>query len=444
MYRWGSLALRLSLIGVGSLLLVVSLGAAVIYIQRIADVGQGTSPPVPDQMAAIVQLLEETPKDRLPLVLRSLNSVTLRLRVDAEEPPIDPNAIDLPTIHWIVARYLDVLGGRKTRVQLQPRDPSERRVGLAGRPMRIDVQLRDGRWASAEIRGELLSRAIGVPIAVAALVLTFVIAGLTLWAIRREVRPLQTLGVAAERFGTQLDATHVPEGGSREVRGLIASFNRMQDRIRTLVEGRSQLLAAVSHDVGTYLTRLRLRTDFIDNAEQRAKAARDITEMQALLADSLALARLDQRGAAEGKADLAAAVRAQAEAFAADGGKINLTIATEPLLVSGRDLALGRLAANLISNALKYGQQADIGITLEDGMAVLRVEDRGPGIPANERERVLEPFFRLDAARNLDAPGSGLGLAIANDIVRRSGGTLNLFDREGGGLSVHVKLPLSS
>jgi signal transduction histidine kinase len=314
---------------------------------------------------------------------------------------------------------------------------------LWGRPLRIDVQLRDGRWASAEIRGELLSRAIGTPIAIAALVLTFIVAAATLWAIRREVRPLETLSAATERFGTQLDASAVTERGSRQVRDLIAAFNRMQDRIRALVEGRTRLLAGVSHDVGTYLTRLRLRADFIDDAEQRAKAVRDIGEMQALLADSLALARLDQRDAPEGSADLALVTRAQADAFSAEGGSVSLRIEDEPLVVRGRDVALGRLVANLISNALKYGHQADVTVRRDGDVAAMQVADRGPGISLADRERVLEPFFRLDSARNLDTPGSGLGLAIANDIVRRCGGSLKLGDREGGGLSVQVRLPLA-
>jgi two-component system osmolarity sensor histidine kinase EnvZ len=217
----------------------------------------------------------------------------------------------------------------------------------------------------------------------------------------------------------------------------------MQERIRSLVEGRTRLLAVVSHDVGTYLTRLRLRAEFIEDAEQRAKAVRDISEMQALLADSLALARLDQRDVPEGRADLIVVVRAQSNAFAADGGQVRLSVDDEPLMVVGRDVVLGRLVANLVSNALKYGREADVGVRRDGDAAELRVEDRGPGIPAAERERVLEPFFRLDNARNLDTPGSGLGLAIANDIVRRVGGSLRLSDREGGGLSVRVRLPLA-
>jgi two-component system, OmpR family, osmolarity sensor histidine kinase EnvZ len=418
----------------------------VLYMQRVGDVGEGTPPPVPDQIAAIVELVETTPKEQLPLVLRSLNSPTLRIRVVDAEPAPTVGATNLPTLHWIVARYLDVLGGRQVRVRLQPQDlsvPNEP-LSLAGRPLRIDVQLRDGRWISGEVRGELLSRAIGVPIAFAALVLTLIVAGATLWAIRREVRPLESLSAATERFGTQLDATRHDERGSREVRGLIGAFNRMQDRIRALVEGRTRMLAAISHDVGTYLTRLRLRAEFIDDADQRGRAVRDIGEMQALLADSLALARLERDDAPLGQSDLASVVRAQAEAFAADGATITLGPITEPIVVKGSDVALGRLVANLISNAAKYGGGAEVSLKRCGGSAELVVEDRGPGIPAEQREQVLEPFFRRDEARNLNAPGSGLGLAIANDITRRVGGILALDDREGGGLRVTVTLPLAT
>jgi two-component system osmolarity sensor histidine kinase EnvZ len=214
----------------------------------------------------------------------------------------------------------------------------------------------------------------------------------------------------------------------------------MQERIRDLLASRSRMLAAIGHDFGTYLTRLRLRSEFIADPEHRAAAIRDVENMDALITGTLTLAQADQEGETPEPADLVALTRRHAEGFASAGERVRFRATVAHLPATLQPIAFGRALTNLISNALRYGNEADVTVQRDDADALVIVEDRGPGIPAAEREAVLEPFHRRDAARNLDKAGFGLGLAIVADILRRNAATLAFEDREGGGLRVVVRV----
>jgi signal transduction histidine kinase len=214
----------------------------------------------------------------------------------------------------------------------------------------------------------------------------------------------------------------------------------MRERIRELMAARSRMLAAIGHDFGTYLTRVRLRTEFIADPEHRAAAIRDIENMDALITGTLTLAQSDQDGEKRETVDLVSLTRRHAEGFAAAGERVRFQTSLARLDASLQPIAFGRAVTNLISNALRYGDQADVSVERDAGDALVIVADRGPGIPAAERAIVLEPFHRRDAARNLDQAGFGLGLAIVADILKRNAATLGFEDREGGGLRVVVRM----
>jgi signal transduction histidine kinase len=200
------------------------------------------------------------------------------------------------------------------------------------------------------------------------------------------------------------------------------------------------MLAAISHDLRTSLTRLRLRMALIEDEEVRAKAERDLEEMQAMLEATLAFARDDAKAGPRVALDLAGLVQTACDAFADAGHDVGYS-GPEHLRVHGRQLALRRLLDNLIDNAVKYGGRADVALRVAGDTVEIDIADRGPGIPEAEREKVFAPFYRLEASRSRETGGTGLGLAVARGIARAHGGDVTLHDRPGGGLVATIRLP---
>jgi two-component system osmolarity sensor histidine kinase EnvZ len=215
----------------------------------------------------------------------------------------------------------------------------------------------------------------------------------------------------------------------------------MQTRISDLVRGRTFMLGAISHDLRTYLTRLRLRVELMPDAEMRERARRDVDDMNALLDDALVFARTSFGNGARHPVDLAGVVRRECEERSANGARVDATLTADRVMVSGDRAALARAVGNLIDNAVKYGGEAAVTMTCNSDEAEIIVDDRGPGVPAAEREHIFEPFLRLDASRNRDRGGTGLGLAIAHQFVQGHGGTITVEDRPGGGARFRVRLP---
>ena len=428
------LTLRVSLILAGALILVAAAWVGAFRYQQSLEGGSRARLPLPEQAAAIVEVVEAASPQQLPLLLSALNSPSLEVSVSAQMPPADPGTIALPGVSWATHEYLSRLGDRPVRASIGP--------GAGERPVDLTVGLRDGRYVTLQARGGILRYLLGMRLATTSMLALCVIGGLSLWLLRRQLRPLEQMVTAVERFGESLDAPAIQAEGALEVRRLVAAFNRMQTRIRSLVEGRTRMLAAISHDLGTYLTRLRLRVEYIGDTDQRTRAVADIEAMQSLMDDTLALGKLEQDGTADEDIDLGELVRR----YAAARPDRPLQLAVHGLArVRGRRAALERVLDNLAGNALKHAGGAELTVETLPGpgpaLVELRVEDRGPGIPAAARELVLEPFYRGDAARNLDTAGFGLGLSIVADIVRRHRGSLTLEDRPGGGLCARVRLP---
>jgi signal transduction histidine kinase len=201
------------------------------------------------------------------------------------------------------------------------------------------------------------------------------------------------------------------------------------------------VIGAISHDLRTYLTRLRLRLELLPDSDQRTKASSDVEGMQALIDDALAFARSSFERGDEKVADLACLLQQECESRKADGQAVSLTDADAPLWVRGSPGAVARVVANLVGNAIAYGQCAELSLTRRGDFAELCVEDRGPGIPVADRENVFEPFHRLEPSRSRAHGGAGLGLAIVRQIVEGYRGTIEIEDRSGGGARIRVRLP---
>ena len=260
-------------------------------------------------------------------------------------------------------------------------------------------------------------------------------------AIALTTRPLRRLSLAADSFGTDVNASPIPEEGPREVRHAASAFNRMQRRLRHLIADRTRMLAAISHDLRTPLTRLRLRAEMMEEGDDRAKMLGDLDEMDHMIGATLAFAREDSAAEPTAVIDLEELLRRIA-ADAADAQLPILFAPSGPILARVRPRALKRALVNIAENAARYGGGGTMTLRRDGEEIVVAVVDHGPGIPEQERENVLRPFYRGEASRSRDTGGTGLGLAIANDIVRAHGGRVVLLETPGGGLTVEVRLPL--
>ena len=267
---------------------------------------------------------------------------------------------------------------------------------------------------------------------------------LILWGVRRMIRPVAELAAAADTLGRNFNAPPLPEGGPTETATAARAFNTMASRIRRFVDDRTQMLAAIGHDLRTPITRLRLRAEFMEDDEQRRKMLNDLGEMEALIDATLAFARDDAATEPSVAFDLAAlcqTVLDEAVDAAPDRADVIVYDGPDRLRAQGRPAALKRALANLVSNALAYGGNARLRLEHEPHGACIRVEDSGPGIPQAELEQAFQPFRRLEGSRNRETGGTGLGLTIARNILRGHGGDVVLSNREEGGLRALVTLP---
>ncbi len=273
------------------------------------------------------------------------------------------------------------------------------------------------------------------------IVLTTIIAlAASIVAVRRAARPLSELAIAAERLGTDMAAPSLAEKGPREVRLASRAFNEMQRRLHRFVHDRTQMLAAISHDLRTPLTRIKLRAELLDDPEQRARISADLDEMEAMIAATLAFARDDPARETPVRLDLAALLESLCADAAATGAAVHYS-GPEHIIFTGRPTALKRAIANLIDNAVKYGGGA--WVTAAETAAGVRVsvEDHGPGIPQEEQERVFEPFYRIESSRSRSTGGAGLGLSVVRAAARAHGGDVVLVNRPQGGLRAALILP---
>jgi signal transduction histidine kinase len=427
------------------LLLLVTVSAALIYLQRANQTGQ-FRPPLPDQVAALVDSLEASP-GRSKTILRAVNTISMRVSVSPDRPAEPDRTRRLPRVERVFRNNISGGEQRDIRVLLFREARSADRDMAASaqwnfsrQPLRIEVSLTGGGYLVVETTGELSRRVFGVPPGFWLGIIGFFLAAIALVVLTRELRPIRRIARAADQFAGTGEPVRVPEKGASEVRSLARAFNAMQERIASLLKGRAILLGAVSHDLKTSLTRLRLRAESLPDAAQRDGAAADIDNMTALIDDAISFARGATVSDRLEPVDLVALLCADIEAR--EGAGVTLSTEFEELPINADPIALRRLFGNLIDNALAIANSCRVAISRQrDGVAVT-VDDDGPGIPEGEREAVFEPFYRLDRARNRDAGGSGLGLAIARQVVDGHNGRISIGDSPQGGARITVVLPV--
>lgn len=326
--------------------------------------------------------------------------------------------------------------------------------GLAARDLRVSLtspgrdgfiagamRLTDGSWVTFRTRQPV--RALDMEMSRVLLALTPAVALILIGGllVRQTLRPMRDLARAADRVGHG-EVEAVPERGPGEVRDVIVAFNAMQARIHKLIGDRTQALAAVGHDFRTPLARLRLRADAIDEDDLRDAIQHDVVEMDQMVASLLAYLSGEDEADAEAPAatDLAVMCATLVDDVRDRGGKAKYH-GPDHCELAVRRVALKRALTNLVDNAFHYGKRIDLRLDAAPDRITIAVEDDGPGIPPDQRDRALEPFVRLDPARGRDTQGFGLGLAIVQRAIAAHRGEFALDSSPSGGLSARIVLP---
>ena len=403
-------AVRIGLVILSSVT-IAWIGTVLLFYLSAAS-GTRNTRPLPGQVAALVTLLEQATPAQRPVLLRAVTSQTITARVEPGiHVGITPRFQRVP--RWTeraVDQYLAATGERPNSVTVTGARGGWGFSFVAPVDLELRVGLTTGDTLVVDALSYPVTNVFGLPVGFVAGLTSAVIGLMALLALQRQV-----------------------------------AFNRLQVRMSHLVRGRIAMLGGISHDVRTFLTRLRLRVERIPDTEERDRAIADIADMLRLLDDALLASRAGAGELAEELVDFGQVVRAEVEDCGAAGQLVDVRTvgrAGADATVLGDRLALRRVVANLVGNALIYGKAAHLSIDTDREFVTLIVDDHGPGIPPDQREAILEPFVRLEDSRNRHTGGAGLGLAVARSLLEAHGGTISIADATSGGARVTVRLPL--
>jgi signal transduction histidine kinase len=308
----------------------------------------------------------------------------------------------------------------------------------------LAVRLPDGEVLTARLPPRSEPPLLGSPIVSTVLFVVVSVSLLGIWATRALRRPLSGFAKAAEGFSLDGDAVKLPERGPDEIRAVAKAFNRMSDRVKTLVGDRTRMLAAMGHDLRTPITRLRLRSEFIGDGDLRRQMLRDLDQMSAMTEGVLVFLRDGQTREAATAVDVASSLQTICDQFADMGHDVQYQGPDHATSIARPD-DLRRAVANLVDNAVRYGSHIVVRLSADDTGLCVAVEDDGPGIPDGRKSAMLEAFVRGDDARTMDdRAGFGLGLSIARTVAEAHGGALSLHDHAPHGLIARMTLPAAT
>lgn len=455
-----SLRVQTAAIVVLSLLLSHAAGLLIYTLERRGALEMTEAIDRAERAADASRVLSEMQADRRHRAVRLLDARVLRTWVSAEPAvaAVEPTKAEADVGAYLRTQLPDVpegsmrirfVGRGGDRVVPPPLDPASR----AGAPalaadvpddapgVAISIRLDDGEWINflgpidrsrSLPRGlfyaNLASAAVGIAL-------------VAFWLVSRVTSPLARLAAAAESLGGNLHSPPLAVSGPAEVAVAAAAFNRMQARLVRLVRGRTEFLAAISHDLRTPLTQVRLRLEMMPPSPERDRNLRALDDLSEIVGTFLTYARASQGAEEVSRIDLGALVGSLCDDLADSGAAIDCDC-PPGLVVRCKRLAIKRAVTNLIENALKHGHEARVRTARVDGRAAVSVEDRGPGIPEAQIDAVLAPFYRGGRSRSPDSEGVGLGLSIAQVIAEDHGGELRLGNRREGGLRAELVLPL--
>lgn len=455
-----SIAGRSTLVLLVGLTISHLLSTAVYSTDRQTAVLEANEQQFADRVASVARLLEQSSKAQRQELVKVLNSPILTVSWTTEPafPHDHEESRELTAVRSALAPHFGQLD--KERIHVIDRDAGELFTdrkppgGLLdwgsfarlfhntpeNQTIQVSLQLGDDTWANFGLTLVRSASFWSHRSFLSTLIMALGIALFSALATRWVGRPLATFAKAADRLGRDVNASPLPPGGPKEVRAAVSAFNDMQGRIRRFVEDRTRMLAAISHDLRSPITRLRLRTEMLPEGDARAKMLADLDEMQAMVSSTLEFARGEANDEPVQTIDLAATLGAICD------NTSDMRLAadyhwTGRLVCSCRPHALKRALANLVENGARYGNAVHVQATHQGQDIRILIEDEGPGIPEDHQEKVFTPFFRLEQSRNRKTGGIGLGMTVARTIIRSHGGDITLRNKPEGGLSVEVMLP---
>ncbi|MCR4282786.1 MAG: ATP-binding protein [Bauldia sp.] len=410
------------------------------------------------RVANLTRLVEEAPAEWQPRIVEALSDPAFRVSLSANAPVLSraDTQGSAKAIEDFMAEQLPDRPGRHIQVAVSETSglpfagppfnhpmPMGPMMGGMGtwRSLEVAVELASGQWLSFATTLPNTGPPVSLQFILSLAVMAVIVLAVSVWAVRRVTAPLSLLARAAERLGKDVGAEPLAEIGTAEMRQASHAFNEMQERLGRLIENRTRMLAAISHDLRTPLTLLRLRAEAVENSDNRSKMLATIAEMDAMIAATLAFARDETTAEPRRRTDLSALLASIVDDMA-DAG---LPVAMEPaqaVIYECQPSALKRAFTNLLDNAVKYGQRARVGVRTTPQTIEIMIDDEGPGISEDELARVFQPFYRVEGSRNRETGGIGLGLAIALVVVQAHGGRLTLSNRPQGGLRACITLPI--
>jgi signal transduction histidine kinase len=423
-----TLASRLSLIFLIGLILAQALSFGAQYYERYQSAKNTMLGNLETDVATSIAILDRLPADERPAWLQRLARTNYAYLLNEGEPGKSIGTDDVPIA---VTSISDAIGETYPLTFTDipgPRKHFQGHLRLSdGSPVTIDVRpamVPLSPWLPAVLLGQLA-----------------LLIACTWLAVRIAIRPLTRLASAVETLDPNAHPVHLDEKGPTEVAHAARAFNAMQARIAAYLKERMQLLAAISHDLQTPITRMKLRAEFMDESAEKDKLCNDLGEMEHLVREGVAYARSIHGSTEESRRiDLDSFLDSLVFDYQDMGKDVQLRGKSEAV-VDTRPHALRRVLVNLTDNALKFAGAAELQIQANDGNLTLKIMDRGPGIAEEELAQVMQPFYRVENSRNRSTGGTGLGLAIAQQLASALGGSLTLSNREGGGLCAELKLP---
>jgi signal transduction histidine kinase len=408
------------------------------------------------RIANLAQLIDEAPEDWRGRIVAAASDPTMRVSLSSQPPATTAEASDsaeLPIRSYLAEQLPEVLAARLRIVVTGTAGPPltgfPHPMPMMGpwmhgpvgwRSLQATFQLSNGQWLLFTAALPDAGPSVSWQFVTAMAIMSAIVVLTSIWAVRRVTAPLGSVIRAADRLGRDVNAPPIVEAGSREMRQAAHAFNEMQGRLQRLLESRTRMLAALSHDLRTPLTLLRLRTEGLREGEERDRMLANIGDLDTMIDATLQFARDDAAAEPWRRTDLTALLASIVDDMADAGMPVTMEPA-QSVILECQPGGLRRAIANLLDNGVKYGKAVRVELGGSMVSISIVIDDDGPGIPDDALQRVFEPFYRLEQSRSRETGGTGLGLAIAQSIAQAHGGQIALANRSGGGLRAILSLP---
>lgn len=369
------------------------------------------------QVTELIYTIQQTPPDELNKTIKAVSIPSIRLAIN--NVPRNKIMLNINAPAWLILH-----------------DISKEKISST---IRLSVFLPSGKWLNISAVVEHNAWTVEIGLLVLEVLVALAIFT-TLWSISRFTGPLRRFRKAAESLGVDMEPKPLAEYGPSIVRDTAQAINQMQRRIRDLLRHRMQMLAALSHDLRTPITRLKLRAQFIHDESLQEKINSDLDQIEAMINETLLFVREEMRMEKKSKVDLNALLHSICSDYIDTGAQVTFSGWSGPLLIQGNVFSLKRAFTNLIDNALKYAGSASVKVVARKKHSEVQIEDHGEGVSDSEKKKVFDPFYRTERSRSRETGGTGLGLAIVREVIHAHNGKVSLHDVNPHGLLVKVVL----